>query len=117
MRQENAGHNTRYNQRTGAGATHDRTIKKSLATHKRNGPVSLPDQKQLKTFPLTRTISNLTCELLQGQTSWVCLDPVQQAVTTVFGCLFEWYVLWITTLILSFHVRGKICFNVFFSIF
>ena len=42
------------------------------------------------TNPLTRTVLNLSCHLLENHESWLCLEPVQQAATAVFGCFFEW---------------------------
>ena len=42
------------------------------------------------TNPLTRTVLNLSCHLLENHESWLCLEPVQQAATAVFGWFFEW---------------------------
>ena len=47
------------------------------------------DQEQETTNPLTRTVLNLSCHLLGKHESWLCLEPVQETATAVFGCFLE----------------------------
>jgi hypothetical protein len=51
---------------------------------------SCDNQDEERTNPLTRTVLNLSCHLLEKHESWVCLEPVQEAATAVFGCFLEW---------------------------
>ncbi|XP_028416759.1 sorting nexin-19-like [Dendronephthya gigantea] len=41
--------------------------------------------------PLTKSVLNLSCHLFEKHNSWVCLEPVQESATTVFGCFLEWW--------------------------
>ncbi|XP_046858068.1 uncharacterized protein LOC124451486 [Xenia sp. Carnegie-2017] len=41
--------------------------------------------------PLTKTVLNLSCHFLEKRHNWVCLEPVQEAATAVFGCFIEWW--------------------------
>lgn len=48
--------------------------------------------------PLTKTLLNLSCHFLEKRHIWVCLEPVQEAATAVFGCFIEWSVEFISNL-------------------
>ena len=53
---------------------------------------SIPEQE---TNPLTKTVLNLSCHLLEKHESWLCSEPVQQAATAVLGYFLEWCVFYV----------------------
>lgn len=65
--------------------------RENVSTATRTGGVPCADGVDEATInPLTKTVLNLGCHLLGKRGSWVCLEPVQEAATAVFGCFLEW---------------------------